>query len=291
MKVLSLFDGISAAQVAFDGVGIFVEEYFASEINPYAISVTQRQYPYTKQIGDVKDVWYRKGKLYCNGWSYDTDIDILVGGSPCQDLSSAGKGVGLMGNRSILFFEYVRLLGETNPKYFLFENVASMKDKDKDIISEQLGVEPIIINSNLLTAQNRLRYYWTNIPGVTQPEDLGLTFGDIREHNADDKYYYTEKGLEWIRRHSERTGKKFRIWDDNTKVQMLEQTMAKLYSSQRFFGIPDTKGLRYITPLECERAQGFPDFFSDNLSKTRRYNVLGDSWTIPVIEHIFSFIK
>lgn len=169
MNVLSLFDGMSCGQVALNKLGIEYENYFASEIDKHAIQVTQKNYPNTKQIGSVVDV---KG-------SDLPKIDLLFGGSPCQDLSKAKTdGEGLKGERSGLFWEYLRLLKETKPTYFLLENVV-MKKEWADIISEELGVEPIEINSNLVSAQNRRRMYWTNIPNVGQPKDRCITLGDI----------------------------------------------------------------------------------------------------------------
>ena len=165
MNVLSLFDGISCGQIALERAGIKVEKYYASEIKPSAIKCTQTNYPNTIQLGDVT-------KLDLNKID---KIDLLIGGSPCQDLSIAnvinrGNQDGLDGKKSSLFFEYVRILKQLKPKYFLLENVANMKNKDKELISNILGVETIKINSNLVSYQNRSRYYWTNIPNVTEPK-------------------------------------------------------------------------------------------------------------------------
>jgi len=156
MNVLSLFDGISCGQVALHRAGIEVDKYYASEIEKYAIQITQKNYPNTIQLGDVTQI---KGIK---------DIDLLIGGSPCQGFSKAGKQLNFVDPRSRLFFEYVRILNEVKPKYFLLENVI-MKQEYQDIISKYLGVEPIEINSALVTAQNRKRLYWTNIPGIQQP--------------------------------------------------------------------------------------------------------------------------
>lgn len=170
MKVLSLFDGMSCGQIALNRAGISYGEYYASEIDKHAIKVTQHNYPDTIQLGSVTGI---KG----------TDlpqIDLLIGGSPCQGFSFAGKQLNFDDPRSKLFFEFVRLLKEANPKYFLLENVR-MKKEYQDIISEYLGVDPIIINSNLVSAQNRTRYYWTNIPNIEQPRDKGLLLKDVTE--------------------------------------------------------------------------------------------------------------
>lgn len=175
MNVLSLFDGISCGQQALKELEIKVDNYYASEIKDIAIKVTTENHPNTIQLGDVTKIKIIGDQFICEkGVSVFTGIDLLIGGSPCQDLSSANKvRDGLKGSKSMLFWEYVRLLKEVKPKYFLLENVARMKKEDKDIISKELGVEPIRINSSLLSPQLRDRLYWTNIPNVTQPEDAG----------------------------------------------------------------------------------------------------------------------
>lgn len=280
MNVLSLFDGMSCGQIALERAGIHVDKYFASEIDKYAIKITQKNYPNTIQLGDVRDI---RGKDL-------PKIDLLMGGSPCQGFSFAGKQLNFDDPRSKLFFEFVRLLKECDPDYFLLENV-KMKKEYQDVIADCLGVEPMKINSSLVSAQNRVRLYWTNIPLVRQPEDKGITWGNIREHNAPPNFYYTEKGLLWLDRHGKRKNKKLRIWDDGEKCQMIEASHYKNYSSQRFFGIYDTHGLRYITPLECERAQTVPDNYTSCVSNTQRYKMLGNGWTVDVVAHIFGFMR
>lgn len=175
LNVLSLFDGMSCGRIALERAGIKVNNYFASEIDKHAIKVTQHNYPNTIQIGDVTQV---KGENL-------PKIDLIIGGSPCQGFSFAGKQLNFEDPRSKLFFEFVRLLKECNPKYFLLENV-KMKKEYQDVITEHLGVEPIEINSNLLSAQNRKRIYWTNIPGVTIPNDKGILLKDIVHENNDE---------------------------------------------------------------------------------------------------------
>ena len=176
MNVLSLFDGISCGQIALERAGIKIESYFASEIDKYAIQVAQKNYPNTIQLGDVTKV---KGNDLPR-------IDLLIGGSPCQGFSFAGKQLNFNDPRSKLFFEFVRLLKETQPTYFLLENV-KMKKEYQDIISEYLGVEPIEINSSLVSAQNRKRLYWTNISGIKQPNDKGILLKDIVHETLDFK--------------------------------------------------------------------------------------------------------
>ena len=282
INVLSLFDGISCGHIALDKAGIPINKYYASEIDKYAIKVTNKNYPETINLGDVTTV---SGELFTE------KIDLLIGGSPCQGFSQAGKMKNFDDPRSKLFWEYVRILHEVKPKYFLLENVV-MKQEWQDIISEALGVKPIMIDSSLTSAATRKRLYWTNIPGVGQPEDLGITFGDIRERDVQEgSIYYTDKGLDWIRRHEKRTGKTLRIIGDSDKMQMLEASMYKKYSSQRFFGIEDTHGLRYITVTECERCMNVPDGYTDCCSNTQRYKQLGNGWEVNTITHIFRILK
>ena len=282
INVLSLFDGISCGHIALDKAGIPINKYYASEIDKYAIKVTNKNYPETINLGDVTTV---SGELFTE------KIDLLIGGSPCQGFSQAGKMKNFDDPRSKLFWEYVRILQEIKPKYFLLENVV-MKQEWQDIISEALGVKPIMIDSLLTSAATRKRLYWTNIPGVGQPEDLGITFGDIRERDVQEgSIYYTDKGIDWIRRHEKRTGKTLRIIGDSDKMQMLEASMYKKYSSQRFFGIEDTHGLRYITVTECERCMNVPDGYTDCCSNTQRYKQLGNGWEVNTITHIFRILK
>lgn len=185
MKILSLFDGISCARVALDRSKHVVERYFASEVDKYAIQISAKNYPDIIQIGNVKMVAHKDAPIHYKL----NDIDLLIGGSPCQDLSIAKKNrKGLDGERSGLFWEYVRILREVKPEYFILENVASMPKEAKDIITKELGVEPIMINAALVSAQNRKRLFWTNISNVTQPEDRGILLKDILEENVDEKY-------------------------------------------------------------------------------------------------------
>tara|TARA_R100000231_G_scaffold40328_2_gene35148 strand:+ start:300 stop:1493 length:1194 start_codon:yes stop_codon:yes gene_type:complete len=185
MKVLSLFDGMSCGQIALDQLGIPVETYYASEIDKYAIQVTQANYPKTIHVGDVT-------KLNSKDF---TDVDLIMAGSPCQGFSFAGKQLAFDDPRSALFFEFIRLLKEIKPKYFLLENVR-MKKEFLDIISQEVskcypeiafGISPILINSSLLSAQSRQRYYWTNIPNIQQPKDRGIVLKDILETDVDDE--------------------------------------------------------------------------------------------------------
>ena len=175
MNVLSLFDGMSCGQIALNRLGVKYDKYFASEIDKYAIKITKKNYPNTIHIGDVSAI--KAAEL--------PKIDLLMGGSPCQGFSFAGSQLAFDDPRSKLFFEFVRLLKELKPKYFLLENVR-MKKEYLDIITEHLGVKPILINSALVSAQNRQRYYWTNIPGILQPKDKGIVLKDILETNPNE---------------------------------------------------------------------------------------------------------
>ena len=183
MKVLSLFDGMSCGQIALNKLGVSVDTYYASEIDKYAIQVAQKNFPNTIQVGDIT-------KLDATNFK---DVDLILAGSPCQGFSFAGKQLAFDDPRSALFFEFIRLLKEIKPKYFLLENVR-MKKEFIDVISEQVskcypeilfGIEPILINSSLLSAQSRQRLYWTNIQGVTQPEDKNIVLRDILETDGE----------------------------------------------------------------------------------------------------------
>ena len=176
MKILSLFDGISCGRVALERAGIPIEVYYASEIDKYAMQISAKNYPDIIQLGGVTDLFKLSIPRYMD------DTDLLIGGSPCQDLSIAKKDrKGLDGERSGLFWEYVRILNEVKPKYFILENVASMPKEAKALISETLGVEPIMIDAGLVSAQQRKRLFWTNIPNITQPENKGIYLENIIE--------------------------------------------------------------------------------------------------------------
>jgi DNA-cytosine methyltransferase len=229
MNVLSLFDGMSCGQIALNRAGINYDKYYSSEIDKHAIKVTQTNFPNTIQLGDVLNI--KASNL--------PTIDLLIGGSPCQGFSSAGKRLNFDDSRSKLFFEFVRIMKECKPKYFLLENV-KMKKEYENIISDFLGVQPININSALVSAQNRKRLYWTNIPNVSQPEDRKITWGDIREIGVErQKYYYTEKSMQWFDKINKETGKTFIISNTNDKIQILETLSGKEKGEQRFFGIID----------------------------------------------------
>lgn len=359
MNVLSLFDGMSCGQIALERAGIKVDNYFASEIDKYAIQVTQKNYPGTKQLGGVTEV------------TADNlpEIDLLIGGSPCQGFSFAGKQLNFDDPRSKLFFEYVRLLEELKPKYFLLENVP-MNKKSEAVITEALGVEPIEINSALVSAQNRRRLYWTNIPNVTQPEDRYIYLKDIVLTDAEPVVLHNlyggfkEKSVRVFEDKSPtlRTAaggghipslvnKSFGMavrgrYKEGTKeiVQMVElngtekanalvqkDSMRLLLSEKAleymdrevkggrthwdfkhhsdirnpksaavvanfFKGVPynvfkDWDVIRKFDPIECERLQTLPDNYTEGVSNTQRYKMIGNGWTVDVIAHIFRGLK
>ena len=400
MKVLSLFDGMSCTQIALKNLGIKVDTYYASEIDKYGIQIAKKNFPDTVHLGDVKDI---KGKDL-------PEIDLIVAGSPCQGFSFAGKQLAFDDPRSALFFEFVRILKEVKPKYFLLENVR-MKKEFQAVISEQIssiypectngglfGIEPILINSALVSAQNRNRLYWTNIPNIKQPKDIGLVLRDVLEDNfvadrdksycIDANYYkggnpksYFEKSRRQLvfdkefNKMTTKDGKSYALtatyqgavaWNS---IERKQRTMIPTYDTpKKLYDIPreilkdnerqrrvyskdgksptvlarsdsakvetydtpkqvgtaaDLKGFdiikrvysengksptlttmggghrepkvavkeeeltwRKLTPLECERLQTVPDNYTDGVSNTQRYKMLGNGFTVRVIEHI-----
>ena len=241
INCLSLFDGISCGQIALERAGIKVQNYYASEIDKYAIQgVTQPNYPDTIQLGDINE-W--------RNWDIDfSTVDLITAGFPCQSFSVAGKQLGDKDPRGMLFWvmlDVIKHVKELNPNVkFLMENV-KMKSEFEQYITyhteQALGeVNKHLIDSALVSAQRRLRYYWTNIQGITQPEDKGITWGDVREHNVEwSSMYYSDAAMEWIGKHGTRKGKKLKIHEEFEKMQMIEASHCKKYSSQRFFGIID----------------------------------------------------
>ena len=407
LNVLSLFDGMSCGQQALERCGIEVENYFASEIDKYAIQVTMANYPNTIQLGSVVDV---------NGFNLP-NIDLLIGGSPCQSFSFAGKRKGMatkceteiltlehylqlkaegyeFEGQSYLFWEFMRLLNETKPKYFLLENV-EMGEKWEKVLSKAIGVNGIHINSALVSAQNRKRIYWTNIgmqPSglfgdlesiIKQPKDKGILLKDILESEVDEKYFLSAKMIEGFERHKERhndkgtgfgyvpknetdkgnslranaalcptdnmlivhntmprssttgkggtghlsrnDGKTYcldtgntnaaemiltskdkrlqKIVDDNSFIKgevahldTYNQTIDKdkspaltLPHNNRFMFVESR--IRRLTPIECERLQTVKDNYTNHVSDSQRYKMLGNGWTIDVIAHIFNYLK
>ncbi|MGI9555041.1 MAG: DNA cytosine methyltransferase [Vampirovibrionia bacterium] len=368
MNVLSLFDGMSCGQIALQKLGIKVDKYFACEIDKYAIQVTQNNFPDTIQLGDVQFV--TKETLG------NHKIDLILGGSPCQGFSFAGKNLNFQDPRSALFFEFVRLVKELKPKYFLLENVR-MKKESRDIISEYMGCEPIEINSALMSAQNRRRLYWTNIPGVTQPKDKGIVLKDIilsgsecdmvvkgfpnqpstgvrvsKPINPNSTNVGEIKRGDEIELNDNQKKKIDKINPSLDKANCLTEAIGRGGSSSEFLtsvkkktmiideeikagafrarsfdkdgkrvGWKETKPSqnlelrkdeksnslssvqkdnvlakdklywRKLTPIECERLQTVPDNYTDCVSNTQRYKMLGNGWTVDVVAHIFKGIN
>ena len=272
--VLSVFDGMSCGQLALQRAGIEYKEYYASEIDKHAISVTQHNFPNTKQLGSITELKTENLPI----------IDLFIGGSPCQSFSSFGNGKGFDG-KSGLFWEYVRVLKELklkNPNIkFMLENV-NMKKEWCDIISNELGVEPIAFNSNLVSAQNRDRLYWTNIDFIV-PGDKNILFNDILENlpfreipkcfykNWGDKMRI-DKGLNWVQ---------------NKKANCL--TTKNCHTNQYLLN-EDKSLCRLLTAKEFEKLQTVPLNYTNIVSNTERFKMLGNGWTVDVISHIFNGI-
>lgn len=273
--VLSVFDGMSCGQLALQRAGIECKEYYASEIDKHAISVTQHNFPNTKQIGSITELKTENLPI----------IDLFIGGSPCQSFSSFGNGKGFDG-KSGLFWEYVRILKELklkNPNIkFMLENV-NMKKEWCDIISNELGVEPIAFNSNLVSAQNRDRLYWTNINFIV-PGDKNILFNDILENlpfreipkcfykNWGDKMRI-DKGLNWVK---------------NKKANCL--TTKNCHTNQYLLN-EDKSLCRLLTANEFEKLQTVPLNYTNIVSNTERFKMLGNGWTVDVIAHIFNGLR
>ena len=376
INVLSLFDGMSCGRVALERAGVKVGKYFASEIDKYAIKVAQKNYPDTIQLGDVCDIQYPE--------TFDGHkIDLIIGGSPCQGFSRAGLGLNFDDPRSKLFFEFARLIKECKPKYFLLENVR-MKQEHQDVITEILGVEPIAINSNLVSAQNRHRIYWTNIPNDGQPADRGIMLKDILEDDPENYVIMSQRftdrnkdagclidkskmkasnlsAMEYVKNgrqgdylacdqsgtpkepdgvllengnqelsHNEMCqvgdAKEYShynhratkaVYSAGGKAQTLLtmtggnrqpkvgmcQVQSKIrekskcvrsggrgsYDRHEWDSV-DEKHWRKLTPIECERLQTLPDNYTDGVSNSQRYKMLGNGWTVEVISYLFKTI-
>ena len=281
MKVLSLCDGMSIAHIALDKIGIPVEKYYAAEIKPIAIKVTKDNYPDTIHIGDVNKISYKGGILYTENGNYNVGhIDLMVFGSPCQSFSRCMKTdmrVGLEDKtRSGLFFECYRILQEVHPTWWLLENVASMKAEDRDYLSECMGVEPIRINSKLVCAALRDRYYWTNIQGITQPEDKGITLQSILTSGYTDR----EKARTLLVSDS-------RPLRDKQKMLYRYKKFTTIVWEER----DNDESIRYLNQTELERLQNVPEGYTKCLTRNEAADVLGDAFTVDIIAHIFSFIN
>lgn len=293
MIVLSLFDGMSCGQIALERIGAKVDRYFASEIKKHAIKVTKENYPGTIHIGDVTKVSYKDGVLYTEEGNYIVGkIDLLIGGSPCQDFSILkANGKGLEGDKSKLFYEYLRLLKEIKPTYFLLENVKMKKESEKQL-NEYLGVEGLHINSSLVSYQNRPRIYWTNIPNVSLPTDKYINFQDYIGKFGEDLEQYKVK----------RTPSREKMWNNGQGRNSFGTCDNKTYATKincltRKQDRSPNSGLielddfcRYLTRRELEQAQTVPLGYTDCVSYNQAQDLLGDGWTVDVIAHILSYM-
>ena len=278
-NVLGLFDGMSCGQIALNRVGIKYDNYFASEIKPHAIKVTKYNYPNTIHIGDITKV----------DFSELPKIDLLIGGSPCQDFSRANKErKGLRGDKSSLFYYYLKALDICKPKYFLLENVI-MGSENTQIISNELGVYPVRINSSLVSAQLRDRQYWTNIQGddipdfygrsISQPKDKKITLQSI----LIDGYADRNKARCLLESDSRRL---------TTPKKMMHRYFSKGFTTLVFGDLKEKENTcRYLNQTELERCQTAPDGYTKILTRDQAACLLGDGWTVDVICHILKGIK
>jgi len=322
MKVLSLFDGISCGRKALENIGIEVEKYYTSEIDRYASAITRYNYPDVVELGDINniDIDYIK----------TLGLDLVMGGSPCQDLSLAWKGAGLAGERSGLFYKFVEILKAIEPKYFLLENVR-MKQEYEDIITDLMGVDPLYIDSKDYSAQTRKRLYWTNIErsfelGYEAPKSRQV-ISDIMECEVEEKYYLSKKMEDCINKYPSDISK-----DITKKSNCIISTYNNLNKSSTVLRVGQignggqgeriysTQGksitlssdggnktglyeaserIRRLTPTECERMQGLPDNYTKygiiddkqvEISDTQRYKAIGNGWQVDTVIEIFKGI-
>ena len=284
MQAVSLFDGISCGMVAVERAGLTIDRYVAYEIEPNAIKVSKKNYPQIEHCGDVTTADFTQYRGF----------DLMMGGSPCQSLSiTQSKTRQHLDGKSKLFFEFVRAKEEMQPKYFLFENVASMNDESKSVISELLGCEPIFIDSADFSAQTRPRLYWTNIPVVPHKTKCPLMLGDILQTEVDEKFFYNcdfdfhgEEKTVAATLHINGHDILKRVNSKYHKCQTLTACnggnhQKKVYVDGR---------CRKLTPLEYERLQTLPDNYTEGISNTARYTANGNGWTVDVISYILSFL-
>ena len=286
MNVLSLFDGISCGRLALDRAGIKVDRYVAYEIEPNAIAISKKNYPDIEHKGDVFKAVYNQAEKF----------DLLIGGSPCTYWSIAKAGRGRETTSSglgwELFSQYVRALKEAKPKYFLYENNKSMSPMIKAEITKALGVEPIMLNSSLVSAQNRERLYWTNIQ-VEKPKDKGIYLKDIIEHGTVDR----EKSLCLTRRYAGFTGSQSylcrRYFGKYFGQAVFEGDIDKIkneWKENPYFDSLDIN-IRPLTVVECERLQTLPDNYTKGISERAAKEAIGNGWTVDIIAHILKGIK
>lgn len=284
MKVLSLFDGISVGRVALERAAIPVERYVSYEIDPYAVQISKKNWSDIEYHGDVISADFTQYRGF----------DLLMGGSPCQSLSIVrSKTRENLDGKSKLFFEFVRAKEEVQPKYFLFENVASMNDESKRVISECLGCEPILIDSTDFSAQSRPRLYWTNIPVDLEYEKSNLVLKDIMQTDVDDKYFY-KCGFDF---HGDDKSVVATLHINGHDIlKRVSNPMCKCPTLTTCSGgntqkkVMDDGRPRKLTPVEYERLQTLPDGYTEGVSDSRRYNALGNAWTVDVIAHLLMLL-
>lgn len=300
LNVLSVFDGMSCGQIALNRARIKYKNYYASEIKPHALKVTMKNYPKTIQLGDVRNINYTNlgleidSKENCSMRVIVENIDLLIGGSPCQDFSRANiQRKGLDGIKSSLFFEYLRLKKEINPKNWLLENVI-MDDYGYKAISDFLETEPIRINSSLVSGQLRDRLYWTNIGPETfdlfgnrkvmipQPKDKNISLQSILTNGYTDRYKSTCIMEGWSRPNSIHSPEK--LYHRYKKYGFTTAVFDSLDFDWK-------KGIRILNQIEMERLQNVPEGYTSILNRNEAASLLGDGWTIDVIAHILSFLK
>lgn len=307
INVLSLFDGISVGKVALEREGIKVGNYYASEIDENAMKISKKNHPDIIQLGDVTQLTEEElFKL--------PKIDLLIGGSPCQDISLAkrSKSAGLEGEKSKLFFEYLRILEwlkihNNKDIKFLLENVKGKKD-DIDAISEFMNVQPVLINSELVSAQVRKRNYWTNIShNIIQPVNRNIKLEDVLESGFTEKdksfcltatygnacvqnYFLKSERQHIFTKEVERIkivgGYKYIVNDEIVEIITGKDAKFNRANLDKL-----KEHTRKLTPIECERLQTLPDGYTEGISTYERYRCLGNGWTAEVISHIFSYLE
>ena len=291
MNVLSLFDGLSCGMIALDRLGIKVTNYFASEIDKHAIKVSKENWRDTvTHIGDVTKISYENGVLCTEVGDFEVEIDLIIGGSPCQSISNLGDGSGLDG-KSGLFYKYLELKNAVvgrNPKAkFLLENVVGNKKAIQEI-SKEMGVQGVLFNSNLLSAQNRARYYWTNIT-FDLPSDQGILLKDILEEGVPEDSILTPGRARWIasEKGKQCIEKRYAVIDP-IKANCLTARSDASWNSNY---VTREGQLTRLTPIEYERLQTVPDNYTASVRNSERYKILGNGWTVDVICHILKGLK
>ena len=295
---------MSCGQIALDKLNVKVDKYYASEIKEDAIRVTQQNYPNTIQVGDIKEL----------SGDQLPEIDLLMGGSPCQNLSIAmaiEHRNGLKGDKSSLFYEYYRLLHEVKPKYFLLENVGSMRKDDRDVITELLGVKPIKVNSKLVSAQLRNRLYWTNIPNIVQPKDKNIKLNDVLTEGWSDRekarcllesesrppttpikmfHRYYSTGFTTLifksEKHYQSCVEHYNKYFKGMSAKEIDSQIKNYDINLSVYG-----GVRYLSQIELEKLQTAPSGYTNILDRNSAAGLLGDGWTVDVVAHILSHME